>query len=154
MKRKKSARSIFKKKLHPFVGYAFLIGAGAIGITSASPLMTPKDRATIAPLVAPANETTPPTIPTAVKNDLPNDFESLKEAAAQFASQLKIIKAQVAQLNALGRTPPSALTDAIGQGEQLTGVIAAAQKMSDIGETDPALKLQTIGSNIAANSRF
>ena len=154
MKKKKNLQTIFKKKLHPFVGYAFLIGAGAIGITSASPLVVPKETAAI-PITTVGHEiSVPATTPNVTPNDSPADLASLKTSAAQFADQLKIIKTQIDQLNTLGRTPPAALTDAVGQGEQLAHVIAAAQKMSDIGETDPAGKLQAIGAAIAENAKF
>jgi hypothetical protein len=36
----------------------------------------------------------------------------------------------------------------------LADAIAQAQTLADIGETDPAAKLRTIGAAIAANAKF
>jgi hypothetical protein len=82
------------------------------------------------------------------------DLSALKTAASAFAVQLEMIKTQVAELEQYGRIPPTALMDAIGQGDQLTATIASANTLADLGETDPAGKLQKIGATIAANSKF
>jgi hypothetical protein len=44
--------------------------------------------------------------------------------------------------------------DAISQGDRLVSSIISAQTLGDIGESDPAAKLQSIGAAIAANSKF
>ena len=41
----------------------------------------------------------------------------------------------------------------IGQGDRLVSSIISAQTLGDIGESDPAAKLQSIGAAIAANSK-
>jgi hypothetical protein len=144
--------SLLKKKLHPFLGYAFLFGLSAVALSSTARLVGPELDNFTPPSAAVAPQ--PPTITPPKPETWPQDLESLKASARQFAAQLAVIKSQVAELEKYGRQPPQALMDAIGEGEQLTAVISRANTLEQIGNFDAAAKLQAIGSEISANSRF
>ena len=146
MKRKKP-QTLLKKKLHPLLSYAALLGVGAIAVSSTGSITGANtENAVIMPIVAPE---TAPTKPAA-----PADLAALKASATEFATQLTIIKSQVSELEKYGRTPSPALTNAIAQGDRLVGAIEQAQTLTDINEPDAATKLQSIGAAIAANSKF
>ena len=145
-KKKKGLGLILKKKLHPLLSYAVLFGIGAIAVSTTGSVVG-------------VRTAEPPTVPVAAaipaKQPLPAaDLTHLQAAALDFSAQLSVIKSQIAELEKYGRTPSAALLDAIGQGDQLTAVIAQANTLADIGEPDAAAKLQAIGSKIAANSKF
>jgi len=144
---KKTKRSVLKKRLHPFLSYAALLGIGAIAVSSTGSLVgaNTENKVTV-PVVAPVSALAKPAAPT--------DLAALKASATEFAAQLSIIKNQVAELEKYGRSPAPALMDAIGQGDQLVAIIEQAQTLNDIGEPNPASKLQSIGAAIAANSKF
>jgi len=144
---KKTKRSILKKSLHPFLSYAVMLGVGAIAVSSTGSIVGANTENTIvAPVVAMRAAPAKPAAPT--------DIAELKASATEFAAQLSIIKSQIAELEKYGHTPSPTLMDAIGQGDQLVSSIISAQTFGDIGESDPAAKLQSIGAAIAANSKF
>jgi hypothetical protein len=147
MKKKKKTGAILKKRLHPILSYAVLFGVGAVAVSSTGSIVGADTESTVpVAIVAPT--------PAAAKAPATADVAALKTSATEFASQLSIIKSQVAELQKYGRTPSPALTDAIGQGEQLVVIIEQAQTLTDIGDFDAAVKLQSIGAAIAANSKF
>jgi len=148
MKKNKSVRFLLKKRLSPFLSYAALIGVGAIAV-SATGTLVGNDTGALPPpdVVAPAHHVTKLAA-------APVDLDKLKIAAGEFATQLSIIKLQVAELEKYGRVPSPALMQAIDNGDRLVASIVAAQTPSDIDEPDPAAALQTIGAAIAANSKF
>jgi len=147
MKKKKSVHTFLKQRLHPFISYAALLGVGAIAISSSGSLVGANTENTIvAPIAA--------TQTTSAKPATPTNLVALKASATEFAAQLTIIKSQVAELEKYGRSPAPALMDAIGQGDQMVAIIEQAQTLNDIGEPNPAAKLQSIGAAIAANSKF
>jgi hypothetical protein len=147
MKKKKKIALILKKKLHPFLSYATLIGVGAIAVSSTGSLVgVNTENTVIMPIVA--AETAP------LKSTTPENLVALKTSATEFASQLSIIKSQIGELEKYGHNPPPALIDAIDQGDQLVATIEQAQTLKDIGDFDAASRLQSIGAAIAANSKF
>jgi hypothetical protein len=147
MPRRKKKIHWLKKKLHPMLSYAFLLGLGAVAISSTAQTVGTETVAASAPNL--------PAVRAEASSPAPQrDLSSLKASAAEFADQLSIIKGQIAELQSYGRVPPAALMDAIGEGEQLADVIAKAQSLTDIGESDPATKLQQIGRRISQNAKF
>jgi len=144
MKRKKP-QTLLKRKLHPLLSYAVLFGVGAIAVSSTGANVGANSETT-APVPAVSRA---PAKPVASA-----DLNELKAAAVEFASQLSVIKSQVAELEKYGRTPSPALMNAISEGDQLVAAIAQAKTLNDIGDFDAAAKLQSIGAAIAANSKF
>lgn len=142
---------VFKKKLPPLFGYAFLLSAGTIAITSSSALMGPEQ--------TPINITAPAPIEAAVKTagepreSWPQDLASLKKSTIEFDTQLSTIKSMVATLEKAGRIPPQKLYDSIGKADQLIALINQAQTIEDIG-FNAADRLESIAAEIAANSKF
>jgi len=150
--KKKKTLSALKKKIHPFISYAFLFGVGAVAISGTAAYVGPElDNYQPAPtanvLTTGANQNLP-------KNDWPDDIATLKENSRQFSEQLSIIKNQIDELKKYGRIPPAELMNAIGEGEQLTAIIAKALSYEEIGDFNPAIKLQSIGRRVREYSKF
>ena len=147
MKKKKSVHTLLKKRLHPLLSYAVLFGVGAVAVSSTGSFAGANtEKAILIPAVAPAHVAAAPAVPA--------DLDKLKAAATEFATQLSIIRSQVAELEKYGRTPPPALMNALDQGDRLVANINAARTLSDVKDPDPAAKLQSIGAAIAAGSKF
>lgn len=147
MSRRKKKTHWIKKKLHPMMSYAFLIGLGAVAISSTAQTLGTETEVGLTPTDQYVAASAKPPAP-------PQDLASLKASAAEFSEQLSIIKGQIKELESYGRVPPAALMDAIGEGEQLADVIAKAPDLAAIGEGDPAAKLQQIGRRISQNAKF
>jgi len=146
MPKKKSVHSLLKKRLHPFLSYAALLGVGAIAVSTTGSLAGANTESAAPAIVASVRH--------AAKPVAAADLDKLKTAAAEFAAQLSVIKSQVAELEKYGRVPPPALMSAIEQGDRLVASIAAAQTFNEINDPNAAATLQSIGSTIAANSKF
>jgi hypothetical protein len=138
-------KSLFKKRIHPVIGYAFIFGAGIISLNQT---MATLDRAVPEPVQA----ENAPLVAAPVSK--PADLPTLKAAAEEFGAQLAIIKDQVRQLEEKGRMPPAELYDAIGEGEQMVGIIKQASSMDDLKNIDPSRQMNAIGRKISENARF
>jgi hypothetical protein len=147
----KKLRTLLKKKLHPLISYAFLVGVGAIAVSGTASIAGTG----LTDLVEPglALQTRPSAVLPA-HEEWPQDMASLKASAAEFSIQLAAIKSLVAELERLGRAPTDELLEAIGQGEQLVTVIAQANTLAEIGNFNAAMRLVEIGRVISENAKF
>jgi hypothetical protein len=91
MKRKTGIHILLRRKLHPFLSYAVMLGVGAIAVSSTGSIVGANTENTIVAPVAVARAA--PAKPAA-----PTDMAELKASATEFAAQLSIIKSQIAEL--------------------------------------------------------
>jgi hypothetical protein len=138
-------KALLKKRIHPVLGYAFLFGAGVLSLNQTMIVAQPAEPQSPAPVLAQAALSPVYT---------PADLPTLKAAAKDFAAELVAIKASANALEKQGRMPPPELYDAIGEGEQLIGIINQAATLKDLDGLDAGKKLQAIGKKISDNSRF
>ncbi len=138
-------RKLLKKRIHPLLGYAFVMSAGILGINRTAVLIDDE------PLTPPL-----PVVETAVarQKSVPPDFPTLKEAARLFSAQLAETKTQALSAQSEGRRPPPELFDAIGQGEQLCAMIEASQSGENLNGTDAVGQMLAIAKRISDNSKF
>jgi hypothetical protein len=135
---------IFKKKIHPLIGYAFIFGAGAIGLNA-----TAADSPVIAVAEAPQN-----TVAVNANETAYVDFSAVKIAAAQINLELAEINKNIDRLKVTGHLPPQELQDALGRAKQLVEIIAKSESAAALGGIDAVAALQQVSRDIAKFSEF